>query len=251
MKRLARLVFILGLATSALAQDRPSPRAALFDAIEAGDKQAVRKILGQRRHVNLNHRELWDGETFLIEAIRAEQPEIVDLLLRYGADPNLREITGVDVEDRNIPGDTPLAAALELDSTEMVQLLIKHGVRLARNPSALHKSTSIEMARFLLEHGAPINGRNEKGETYLQIAARDGADDAPDEEMAKLLIERGANVNTVDNFGETPLLRCQSIELAQLLIKRGANVNAANKEGLTALHLAAFEESRYELPSCW
>jgi len=250
MKKLALVVCFFAITTSALAQgelERPAGREALFEAIEAGEKQAVVKILSKRRHVKLNHRELWDGETFLIEAIRAEQPEIVDLLLRHGADPNLREIGGVDDQDQKILGDTPLTAALELDSTEMVGILLKHGIRLAHNPSALHSANSIEMIGFLLNHGALINGRNENGETYLQVAAQEAGNDAELEEVVQLLIERGANVNFADNDGETPLLRCQSVEIAELLIKKGANVNASNKSGLTPLHLAAFEEARIEI----
>ena len=247
MKKLALVFFFLAISSSALAQETARER--LFDAIEEGDKATVLKMVGRRRHVNLNHRELWDGETFLIEAIRANQPEIVSILLTHGADPNLREIAGVDAEDKNLPGETPLAAALALEegSTEMVQLLMRHGVKLRDNPSILHLATSIEMVRFLIDRGAPIDGRNDDGATYLQTVAADAGDDAEEEEVARLLIERGANVNIADKDGATPLLRCQSIEIAQLLIAHGANVNATNNEGMTPLHMAAFEESRSEL----
>jgi ankyrin repeat protein len=242
MKKLALVFFFLAMSSSALAQKTARER--LFDAIEAGDKDTVLKMVSRRRHVNLNHRELWDGETFLIEAIRAGQPEIVSILLTHGADPNLREIPGVDAEDKNLPGETPLTVALEAESTEMVQLLMQHGVRLRDNPSALHLATSIEMVRFLIDRGAPIDGRNDNGATYLQTVAAEAGED---EEMARLLIERGANVNIADKDGATPLLRCQSIEIAQLLIAHGANVNATDKEGMTPLHMAAFEESRSAL----
>jgi ankyrin repeat protein len=217
-------------------------RAALFEAIEAGDQQAVLKILSNRRHVNLNHREVSDGETFLIEAIRADQPEIVRILLRHGADPNLREITGVDDHDARLLGNTPLAAALEADSIEMVRLLIQHGVSLRLNPSALHSSTSIEMTRFLLSHGALVDGRDENGETYLQTAVDDDNLD-----IVRLLLDRGANVNIPDDDGATPLFRCESVEIARLLIERGARVNAADKDGMTPLHLAAFETGRIDM----
>ena len=244
MKRLALVFFLLAISSSAFAQETARER--LFNAIEAGDKDTVLKMVSRRRHVNLNHREPWDGETFLIEAIRANQPEIVRILLTHGADPHLREIEGVDAEDKSLPGETPLAAALALEegSTEMVQLLMRHGVKLRDNPSALHLTSSIEMVRFLLDRGAPIDGRNDDGATYLQTVA---GGDAEDEEVARLLIERGANVNIADKDGATPLLRCQSVEIAQLLIAHGANVNATDKEGMTPLHMAAFGESRSEL----
>lgn len=247
MKTVALVFCFLVISSSAFAQETARER--LFNAIEAGDKDTVLKMVSRRRHVNLNHRETWDGETFLIEAIRANQPEIVSILLKHGADPHLREIEGVDAEDKSLPGETPLAAALALEegSTEMVQLLMRHGVKLRDNPSALHLTSSIEMVRFLIDRGAPIDGRNDDGATYLQTVAADAGGDAEQEELAQLLIERGANVNISDKDGATPLLRCQSIEIAQLLIAHGANVNATDKEGMTPLHMAAFEESRSEL----
>lgn len=239
------MIVLLWPPLTVVAQDfdeRADARAPLFAAIEAGDQRAVLKILGKRGHVNLNYRELWDGETFLIEAIRAHQPEIVRILLRHGANPNLREITGVDVHDENILGDSPLAAALEADSIEIVRSLIQHGVRLRQNRSALRSSTSIGMTRFLLSHGALVDGRDENGETSLQSAVR-----GDDLGLVKLLIEHGAHVNVPDNEGATPLFRCDSIEIARLLLARGARVNVAEKDGLTPLHLAAFKTSQIEI----
>lgn len=242
MKTVALVFCLLVISSSALAQE--TARARLFEAIEAGDKDTVLKMVGRRRHVNLNHRELSDGKTFLIEAIRADQTEIVSILLTHGADPNLSEIAGTDAEDKELPGETPLEAALESESTEMVQLLMKHGVKLRDNPSILHLTNSIEMVRFLIDRSAPIDGRNDDGATYLQTVV---GGDAEDEEVAQLLIERGANVNIADNDGRTPLLRCESLEIAQLLIAHGANVNATDKDGMTPLHMTAFEETRSAL----
>ena len=180
MKRLFLLAITLFLplchASTVAGQDvsqRALARARLFDAIAAGDKTAVLKILSKRQHVNLNHREPGDGETFLIAAIRADQPEIVRILLTHGADPNLREITAGDGQNERPMGDmgdTPLAAAVNIDSIEMVRLLIQHGVRLAEHPYALHSAPSIEMIRFLLDHGAAIDGRDDNGASYLHTA---------------------------------------------------------------------------------
>jgi ankyrin repeat protein len=251
MKRLFLFVITLLLplcqVSTVAGQDRSQralARAPLFDAIAAGDKTAVLEILSKRRHVNLNHREPGDGETFLIAAIRADQPEIVRILLTHGADPNLKEITAADGQNERLPGDTPLAAAVNIDSIEMVRLLIQHGVRLAEHPYALHSSPSIEMVRFLLDHGAAIDGRDDNGATYLHTAVNNEEID----DIARLLIERGAtNVNVPDKDGATPLFRVASVKIARLLIERGANVNAADREGLTPLHIAVSEGPGIEL----
>lgn len=234
------LFLALGHASTVAGQgmsQRASARAFLFDAIAAGDKEAVLKILSKRHHINLNYRKAGDGETFLIAAIRADQPEIVRILLTHGANPNLREITGVNSQNERVPEDTPLAAAVNINSIESVRLLMQHGVRLAEHPYALHLAPSIEMIRFLLDHGAAIDGRDANGATYLHTAVSN----EEIEDIARLLIERGANVNVSDKDGATPLLRVASVKIARLLIERSANVNAADREGLTPLHFAVSE----------
>ena len=240
--------FFMALTVIAQEIDRPSPaRAAMFEAIEAGDKDEVLRILAKRRHINLNHREFGDGQTFLIEAIRAGQPEIAEILLKHGANPHLREIPNPNEEDEKTSGDTPLDAAVAEDSTEMVLILIRHGLNLSRQQSALHSSTSIEMVQFLLDHGAPINGRDPHGATYLEALVSNGDDDSEVEDKVQLLLQRGANVNIPDNDGATPLLRCDSDEIANLLVQHGASVNAADNRGMTPLHAAASDEGRIEL----
>jgi len=253
------VLFFVELPVVAQKVDTRSPaRAALFDAIEDGDKNSVLRILSKPRHVNLNHREFGDGQTFLIEAIRANQREIVEILLKHGANPHLREIPDAEEqeeeeeeeeENEKTEGDTPLEAALALeeDWAEMVLLLIRHGLNLSQQQSALHSATSIEMLQFLLDHGAPINGRDAHGATCLANLVSEADDDSEVEKKIQLMIERGANVNIPDNDGATPLSRCQSVELAKLLIEHGANVNTADKRGMTPLHLAATEEGRIEL----
>ena len=248
MKRILVLAIALFLplcsAHTAVAQDinaRAAARRALLDAIENGDRRAVLKILSNSRHVDLNQRE--DGETFLIRAIRLEHREIVRILLEKGADPNLRAISaGHNGDNSNSQGETPLEAALETDDVPMVRVLIQHGVNLQQHQSVLHSTTSDRMLRLLLEHGAPVDGRNEDGVTYLQVAIEND-----DEEIVELLIERVANVNVTDEYGATPLMQVESLDLMRLLIDRGANVNAADKEGQTALHRVVLEPGKFEL----
>ncbi|OTF74519.1 hypothetical protein BLA29_011573, partial [Euroglyphus maynei] len=58
-----------------------------------------------------------------------------------------------------------------------------------------------------------------------------------------LLVNMGANYNACDYRLETPLHKAiQQVRLdkVKVLRKLGANINMVNKDGLTALHMAAF-----------
>jgi len=93
------------------------------------------------------------------------------------------------------------------------------------------------VAEFLLDHGANVNGADGLEQTPLHAAADNGSD-----AVAKLLIDRGAAIDARDFLGATPLhyaaLRGHR-SLVRLLIARGAVVNAQSTTGKTALHLAA------------
>jgi ankyrin repeat protein len=100
------------------------------------------------------------------------------------------------------------------------------------------KFGDIEVARTLLDLGAPIDFADGNGITMLGRAALNN-----DLEMARLLISRGANVNVVDKLGMTPLLWASNIDfgdaaMIQLLLGSGAKADVRNKDGLTPLELA-------------
>ena len=243
MKPLLVLAFSLALtlcvAQSVVGQaidENLTARDSLFGAIHAGDEDNVLRILSVPHQVNLNHREPGDGGTFLIAAIREKHPRIVRILLERGADPNLRQLIDPDNDDPDLKGDSPMDAAIESDEIEIVRLLIQFGVNLRRYPSALHSTTSIGMARFLIDHDAPLDGLDENGATYLQTVAND--EEA--EDVARLLIERGANVNVRDEDGVTLLhsaVTGSRIEFVKILIAHGADVNAKDANGHTSLDI--------------
>jgi ankyrin repeat protein len=100
------------------------------------------------------------------------------------------------------------------------------------------KFGDIEVARTLLDLGAPVDFADGNGITMLGRAALNN-----DIEMARLVIARGANVNVVDKMGMTPLLWAANIDfgdaaMIELLLQSGARADARNKDGLTPLELA-------------
>jgi ankyrin repeat protein len=83
---------------------------------------------------------------------------------------------------------------------------------------------------------AGLVGAGGGGLTPLVFAAREGH-----LEVAKALLDGGAPVNEQTTYGWTPLLTAvnnRHYQLAKLLIDRGADVNIANKGGWTPLYLA-------------
>lgn len=95
----------------------------------------------------------------------------------------------------------------------------------------------IEIVEFLIEKGADINMRVEKGGQTPLIAAIVGR-----EEIAKLLVEKGADVNVKDNAGWSPLTWASATnraEIAKLLIDKGAPINEKNNQGQTSLMFAS------------
>ena len=100
------------------------------------------------------------------------------------------------------------------------------------------KFGDIEVARTLLDLGAPVDFADGNGITMLGRAVLNN-----DIEMARLLISRGATVNVVDKLGMTPLLWAANIDfgdaaMIELLLQSGAKADVRNKDGLTPLELA-------------
>ena len=98
----------------------------------------------------------------------------------------------------------------------------------------------MELAEWLLEHGANVNARNRREETALHWAVI--SDRSPDQKMIRFLLKKGADINATREYQETPLHSAAYLGLgsvAKTLIERGANVNARSGRGETPLHLAS------------
>jgi len=189
----------------------------------------------------------------LMAAVRGEYLGVAGLLLRYGADINVRgrwEETLLHL------------ACREISHFDLVQWLLSHDVDVnAQNIAGctpLHFAAlngSTQVCRILLKHNANINARDKRGEAPLHNVATPNTH-RHQLDIMQLLLEQGADVNIRDNDGCTPLHhsswwqkeknvpRKGTVEGSRLLLKHGANIDAENNEGKTPLQVAL--EKGYE-----
>jgi len=121
--------------------------------------------------------------------------DIVKLLLKNGADPNLKTKIG----------KTPLSIIAGTD---------EYG-------------DNVSICKLLISKGADVNAKDKHGYTPLMAAGRVG-----NVSICKLLISKGADVNTKDKHGHTPLMAAAkggNVSICKLFISKGANVNAKDK----------------------
>jgi len=183
----------------------------LYDAAEKGDLAAVRRLLGQGAKVKARNKS--SGRTPLHAAAYRDNKEVVELLIKNGADVNTRDKTG----------DTPLHLAAGEGNKAVAELLITNG--------------------------ADVNARTKYGgNTPLHEAARSTYSHYG---VLELLISNGADVNARDKHGHTPLHEAADWGLpfaVELLIKNGADVNArtfGKGKGLTPYSYAQHKERKY------
>ena len=128
----------------------------------------------------------------LIYAALFNRAEILELLLKAGADPNVT----VSNPDENVRGETALMYATDLpEKIQIVELLLKHGadpnVANSKGETALYLATefaNLGAVRRLLEAGCkPV------GVPLHRLVWRCAGDSL---EIMKLLIAAGADVNT-------------------------------------------------------
>ena len=161
-------------------------------------------------------------------------------------------VQGVDVNEKDKYGDTPLHYAAGYGRINVVKLLMEKGANPnAKNENgatplhhAMYKSGNAETVKELIKGGADVRAKTKIGNTALHLLASRRSP-VVTEEIFKVLIKNGANVKAVDKDKDTPLhsaARNGNARLVKLLIQNGADVKAENKYKETPLHKAAQTE---------
>ncbi|XP_017056773.1 ankyrin-3 [Drosophila ficusphila] len=213
------------------------------------------------------------GETPLHLAARANQTDIVQILLRNA------EVDAVARE-----GQTPLHVACRLGNINIITLLLQHGAKVNSktedNYTALHiaaKEGHQDVVQLLLKNGAELDVFTKKGFTPLHLASKYGK-----QNIVAILLEKGAlvdfqgkndvtSLHVATHYGHEPVVEellkngalpelCarngqtalhiaankNNLKIAQQLLQHGADVNAVSKSGFSPLHLAA-QEGHYDM----
>jgi ankyrin repeat protein len=121
----------------------------------------------------------------------------------------------LDINSRNVIGETALMQASYYGHYEVVKLLI--------------------------ELGTDVNAIDSFGRTALMVVVSGNKLSNRCIKIVKLLLEAGAKVNIKDNWGNTALLYASSdgyAAVVKLLLEAGADVNIKDVEGYTALEWA-------------
>ncbi len=174
----------------------------------------------------------------LLNAVEAGNVREVKRLIKSGAHVNETSFV------KNVWYATALHIAALSGSLEMVKYLVEHGAEInykkTFDQTALHmaaKSGSLKIFKYLVEHGADIKCKNSLDENALYVAASSGS-----LEIVKYLVEHGADINCKNSYYQTALhnaVRSGSMEIVKYLVEHSADNNSGFLDDENALYLAA------------
>ncbi len=102
------------------------------------------------------------------------------------------------------------------------------------------RKNNLDMVKSKLHAGAKIDAVDADGNTALHIAAAGGF-----QKLAKYLVEHKADVNARNQFGQTPLHAVTSADIARILVEKGADVNVKDAEfGMTPVFFHKVETAK-------
>ncbi|XP_033967148.1 kinase D-interacting substrate of 220 kDa B-like isoform X2 [Pseudochaenichthys georgianus] len=203
----------------------------LMVASEQGNVEIVQELLRRGANVNLDDVDCW---TALISAAKEGHFEVVRELLENNA----------NLEHRDMGGWTALMWGAYKGHTDVARMLMDKGA----NPNITGQYSvypiiwaagrgHAEIVHLLLQHGAKVNCSDKYGTTPLIWAARKGHYDS-----VMHLLANGADVDQEGANSMTALIVAVKggyTEVVKELLKSNPNVNMTDKDGNTALAIAA------------
>lgn len=193
-----------------------------------------------------------DDESVVHLAVRRGSKELLNVVLKRGANPNTRNRLNQTPLDLLLPGAyegrtrrlSASLAGLNFEkniSRDLVALLLEKGAEQkevdTQGNTPLLRAVAMRDAKLvelLLNTGADVNAINSQGETALMRYVSYASNNKDSIEIAKLLIEKGADINASTQYGESVLLRAlgnSNIELTRFIVEKGADLNASRAGG--------------------
>jgi ankyrin repeat protein len=243
-------------------QGHPYHSTILMDAVLESNEGAVKLLLEYGADVKA-HTETYDS-AFQIAAEKGNVP-IAKMLLAKGADPNLPATGKSPLHEAAVNGHAELVkllltnnvrhdlySAIALGEIEMVRKGLKADPSRALRPDGADRmpmdyaaaNGQIEIAKLLLEHGAPLvrDGRSQLETPLHRAIARDDA------AMTEWLLAAGSSPNTIVGWrGEystsQPALHLaiarKNLAIVKILLAHRVDLTARDTYSQTALHDAA------------
>jgi ankyrin repeat protein len=238
---------------------------AVFDSITTNNVGQVSRLLLNGTSANV--RDAY-GDSALLYAANSGRMDIVRLLLKNHADPNLGTPQGISALNRSGMEHGEIVSALldtgadpnRVDSrrrtllayactsgrySDLISMLLKHKA----NPNVTGEygpplvsliesgnETQLSSVKALLAAGANPNATDSASTPILVWCA----EQCPSA-MVKVLIEAGAKVSATDTLRRTALdaaCRQQRDDIVEILLKHGADPNVRDKDGNTAVMYA-------------
>ena len=218
----------------------------LHYAAQRGHVEVVTKLLavGAKENQDYVNTRSNSGTSPLMRTCYNGHVNVATYLVQHGAN--------IHLQDKN--GNTCLHCAAQKGHVEVVSKLLAVGAKEnqdyvnARNNSGTTSLMTtclnghVNVATYLVQHGANIHLQDKNGHTCLHCAAQKGHVEVVSKLLAVGAKENQDYVNARNHSGSTPLMiTCSNghVNVATYLVEHGANIYLQNKNGYTCLHYAA------------
>lgn len=197
----------------------------LVNAINSGSIDDVKALISAKKF-NLNYAD-YNKTTLLHYASKlnhSNSTKILNFLIKTNK---------IDINAKNIKGNTPLMEAVIQNCYVNAKFLLKKGADVNQhnlsNKNALHfavEQDNIKLVKLLIRNHINVNAQTLLKKTPLHFARYDNL------KLIKLLIKKGVNINTMDCYINTYLYyvivntdrNINYYQTINLLIKYGANI---------------------------
>ena len=230
-----------------------TPEQRLLVAIQSDDAGSTKAILRTLKHVP---RSGPNGISLLDYALVTRNKAIVDALIDAGADPRYRGCGDIAM---NVLAASPDRFRAR-PSVPIAETLLAHGAPLTNRAEAVPPKRNdplvtaaaygdLDLVRWLLAHGAPIDGKDFRGAPPLLAVMMDYDPLTPLQkyEVVQLFLSFGADPTAYEpKLGSALHLAVESgdKEIVKLLLEHHADVKVRDAHGRTPLQYAQYLQSQ-------